>query len=75
MVEADAVERVEQREAALDLVRFDHAFENVLDGDALTLASQVIRDGEDGSKIIGRVPPWNDDDDGIVVNSAGVGRG
>ena len=59
MVEADAVERVEQREATLDLVRFDHALQDVLDGDALTLACQVVRDGEDGSEIVGRVPPWN----------------
>ena len=41
----------------MDLVRFDHAFQDVLDGDALTLACQVVRDGEDGSEIVGRVPP------------------
>lgn len=57
VVEADAVERVEQREATLDLVGFDHALQDVLDGDALTLACQVIRDGEDGSEIVGRVSP------------------
>ena len=61
VVEADAVERVEQREAALDLVRFDHALEDVLDGHALTLACQVVRDGEDSSEIVGRVSPWNND--------------
>src|SRR5229473_464826 len=48
MVEANAIERVEQREATLDLVRFDHALENVFDGDAFVLACQVVRDGEDG---------------------------
>ena len=57
VVETDAVERVEQREATLDLVGLDHALQDVLDGDALTLACQVIRDGEDGSEIVGRVSP------------------
>jgi hypothetical protein len=58
VVEADAVERVEQREATLDLVRFDHALEDILDRDALALARQVVRDGEDRPEIVGRVAPW-----------------
>jgi hypothetical protein len=76
MVEADAVERVEQREATLDLVRFDHALEDVLDGDAFTLARQVVRDGEDGSKIVGRVTPWNKrrPRQCVIVISVGIGR-
>jgi hypothetical protein len=70
VVEADAIERVEQRKAALDLVRFDHAFEDILDGDALALACQVVRDGEDGTEVVRRVAPFNK---GIVVISVGVG--
>ena len=58
VVEADAVERVEEREAALNLVRFDHALEDVLDRDALALARQVVRNGEDRPEIVGRVAPW-----------------
>ena len=57
MVESDAVERVEEGEAALDLVRFDHALEDVLDRDAFALARQVVRDGEDGPEIVGWVTP------------------
>lgn len=57
MIESDAVERVEQGEAALDLVRFDHALEDVLDRDVFALARQVVRDGEDGPEIVGWVPP------------------
>jgi hypothetical protein len=41
-------------------VRFDHALENVFDGDMLTLACEVISDSENGSEIVGRVTPWND---------------
>ena len=59
VVEADAIERVEQREAALDLVRFDHALEDVLDGDMLALAREMVCDGENGAQIVGRVAPWN----------------
>jgi hypothetical protein len=66
VVEADAIERVEQREATLDLVRLDHTLEDVLDGDALALACQVVSDGEDGTEIVGRVAPFNN---GIVVIS------
>ena len=57
MVKANMIEWVEQCEATLDLVCFDHALENVLDGDALALACQVVRDGEDGTEIVGRVAP------------------
>jgi hypothetical protein len=38
VVEADAVEGVKQREDALDLIRFDHALEDVFDRDVLALA-------------------------------------
>ena len=37
VVEPDAVERVDQCKAALDLMRFDHALEDVLDRDMFTL--------------------------------------
>jgi len=57
VVEADAIERVEQREAALDLVRFDHALEDVLNGDVLALAREMVRDGKDGAEVVGRVAP------------------
>ncbi len=59
MVQADTIERVEKREATLDLVRFDHALEDVLDGDALARACHVVRNSEDGTEIVGRVSPWN----------------
>ena len=59
MIEADAIERVEQREATLDLVRFDHALEDVLDGDALALTCQVVGDGENGTEIVRRVAPFD----------------
>jgi hypothetical protein len=59
VVEADAVERVEQRKTALYLVRFDHALEDVFDGDMLALARKVVSDGKNGSEIVGRVAPWN----------------
>ena len=57
VVEADAIERVEQCETALDLMRFDHALEDILDRDGLALARQVVRDGEDGPEIVGWMAP------------------
>jgi hypothetical protein len=55
----------------LDLVRFDHALEDVLDGDALALARQVVRDGEDGTEIVRRIAPFNNKR--VVSVSVGVG--
>jgi len=43
VVEAVLVERVEQRETALDLMHFDHALEDVLDRDTLTLVPGGLR--------------------------------
>ena len=74
MVEAGAIERVEQREATLDLVRFDHALGDVLDDDVLTLACQVVRDGKDGTAIVRRVAPFNNNKAVVDVISAGVGE-
>ena len=58
----------------MDLVRFDHTFEDVLDGDAFALACQVVRDGEDGTEIVGRVAPCDNKE--VIFISVGVeGRG
>jgi hypothetical protein len=60
VVEADAVERVEKGKTTLDLVRFDHALEDVFDGDMLALACKVVGDGKNGPEIVGRVAPLHD---------------
>ena len=49
VIETDAVEGVEEGEASLDLVSLDHAREDVMDGELLTLTGEVIGDGEDGT--------------------------
>ena len=52
MVETDAVERVQEGEAALNLVRLDHALEDVVDRQRLTLPREMVCDREDGAKVI-----------------------
>lgn len=52
VVETNAVERVEQGKATLNLVRFDHAFEDVANGKRLTLASEVVGNGKNSSQVI-----------------------
>ena len=54
VVESDAVERVLERHAALDLVRHDHRAEDVLDGEGSLASGDVgardpVGDGHDGS--------------------------
>jgi len=75
VIESDAVERVEQREAALDLVRFDHALEDVLDRDVFALARQVVRDGEDGPEIVGWVAPCKETTIVVLVIPLGARSG
>jgi hypothetical protein len=40
-------------------VCFDHALEDILNGDVLALAREMVRDGEDCPQVVGRVAPWN----------------
>ena len=57
VVQADAVERVLEGHAALDLVRLDHGAEDVLDDELLARAREVVSDGEDRAEVVGRVTP------------------
>ena len=75
VIESDAVERVEQREAALDLVRFDHALEDVLDRDVFALARQVVRDGEDCPEIVGWVAPCKETMNVVLAIELGARSG
>jgi predicted restriction endonuclease len=52
VIKTDAVERVQQRQAALDLVGLDHAFKDIFDSHVLTGAGKVVRDGEDGAQVV-----------------------
>ena len=67
MVESDAIERVQEGKATLDLVRLDHTLENVVDGDTLSFARQVIGDGENGAKVVRRVAPLSSQETVVVV--------
>lgn len=58
VIETDAVEGVEEGEAPLDLVSLDHAREDIMHGELLTLTSEMIGDGEDGTQVIGWVTPF-----------------
>lgn len=57
VVETDTVERVQEGKAALNFVSLDHGFENVADTQRLALASKVVSDGQDGTKVVGWVTP------------------
>jgi len=52
-------------------VRFDHALKDVLDSDVLALTRKMIGDGEDGTKIVGRVAPLNKR---LSISRAELGR-
>ena len=57
MVQTDTVVAVQEGKAALNFVRLDHALEQVLDSELLTLPRQVIRNGQDGTQVIRGMSP------------------
>lgn len=62
VVQSYAVERVLQGHAALDLVRHNHALEDVLDGQGSLACGDVgardpVRNGEDGTEVVRGVAP------------------
>ena len=67
MIETDTVERVQKSKTALDLVRLDHALENVMDGDVFALAGEVVGDGENGAQVVRGMPPLGGQEAVIVV--------
>lgn len=78
MIQPHAIERVEEGEPALDLVRLDHGLEDLVDRDGLAFPREVVRDGEDCSEVVGGVAPCSitsegegqvefDDEEGAVV--------
>ena len=73
MVETDTVEGVEERETALDLVRLDHALEDIMDGQRLALASEMIGDRENGPQVIRRVSPLSREEAVVVVEPPDLG--
>ena len=73
MVETNTVEGVEERETALDLVRLDHALEDLMDGQRLALASEMIGDRENGPQVIRRVSPLSREEAVVVVEPPDLG--
>ncbi len=62
VIEADAVEAVLEREATLNLVRFDHRGQHVAHHERLLAgghvrAADVVRDRENAAEVVGRMSP------------------
>ena len=57
MIQTDTVVAIQEGKAALNFVRLDHALEQVFDGELLTLPRQIIRNGQDGTQVIGGMSP------------------
>ena len=59
VVETDTVERVQEGETTLNLVRLDHALQDVTDRQWLALPREMVCDSEDGAKVVRWVSPYN----------------
>lgn len=57
VIQSNAIERVQECKLALNLVGFDHALQNVLDSHRLSLPREMISDGKNSTKVVGRVSP------------------
>lgn len=82
MVKTDLVVRVEQSQASLNLVRLDHGLEDITDGEllassnvstSLVCSGDPIGDGENGTKVVGRVTPFSGQPAVIVVQPSDHG--
>lgn len=62
VVETYSVERVLEGHASLNLVGFDHRFEDVLHLEGLSGTREVIGNGEDSSEVVGRVTPFSSEE-------------
>jgi hypothetical protein len=60
VIETDTIEGVEEGKGTLDFMGFDHAFQDIFDSKGLTLAGQMVGDGEDGTQVIRGVSPWSE---------------
>lgn len=58
VVKANPVEGVEEGKPSLNLVRFDHALENVTDGEGLSLTGKVVGYCQNGTQVIRWVTPF-----------------
>lgn len=59
MVETDTVERVQEGKATLNLVRLDHALEDVVDCQRLTLPREMVGNRKNGAEVVRWVTPYN----------------
>lgn len=66
VIKANSVERVEECEAALDLMGLDHSLEDVADFEWLPLTRKVIGDSQNGSKIVRRMAPYGINDELMI---------
>jgi hypothetical protein len=57
MIEADFVEGVEKSERTLNLMSFDHCFENIANGERLALSAEMIGDSKNSAKVVRRMTP------------------
>ena len=76
VVQTDLVERVEESQAALNFVGLDHGLENVTHGERLAAgevtaslvgASNPVGNGQNGTEVVARVPPFGGQPAVIVV--------
>ena len=57
MVQTNAIERVEECEAALNLVSFNHSLKDLADCDRFSFPSEVVGDRQDGTQVVRRMAP------------------
>ena len=70
VIQTNAVERVEEGQATLDLVCLDHSLQDVAHGELLALASKMIGHGEYGTEIVRRMTPFRSKEAIVKVKPA-----
>ena len=57
VIKTDSVEGVKEGKSSLNFVGLDHRLENIANSKGLSLTSKMVRNGEDGTKIIRWMTP------------------
>jgi hypothetical protein len=57
VIQTNTIERVEECEAALNFMSFDHCLEDLMNCEWFPFPSKVIGNGQDGTQVVRRMTP------------------
>jgi hypothetical protein len=66
VVETNTVEGIQESEPTLNFMGLDHGLKDIMDGKWPSLTSKMVRDSQDGAKVVGWMTPCVEQDTKLV---------